>query len=74
MKREQFSKDLQKASSKLAVVDQQKLKLENMASELSSKRTIEAKRMDDIQNIKQLILSLETELEELSCRGVSSVT
>ena len=58
-----------KVNSAMSNADQQKLKMENLASELSAKRHAEAKRMDEINNFKQQVLSLENELEELTQQG-----
>jgi len=66
LSREKITGEYAKVNSKLSSADQQKLKMENLASELSSKRQAEAKRMDEINNFKQQVLSLENELEELS--------
>ena len=71
--REKITGEYAKVNSKLSSADQQKLKMENLASELSSKRQAEAKRMDEINNFKQQVLSLENELEELSQQGKTNL-
>jgi len=47
--------------------------MENLAAELSGKRQTEAKRMDEINNFKQQVLSLENELEELTQQGENNL-
>ena len=64
-----MSQEFIKVNSKLSSADQQKLKMENLASELSARRNAEAKRLDEINNFKQQVLSLENELQELTDQG-----
>lgn len=69
MKRENYNKDLEAANQKLYSAEQQKNKMQTLATEFNAKRNSERKRQENVHNFKQQIHSLEDDLEQAKLKA-----
>ena len=67
--RENYNKDLEAANQKLYSAEQQKNKMQTLATEFNAKRNSERKRQENVHNFKQQIHSLEDDLEQAKLKG-----
>jgi len=60
---------LEAANQKLYSAEQQKNKMQTLATEFNAKRNSERKRQENVHNFKQQIHSLEDDLEQAKLKG-----